>query len=167
MHRPSSMSEARATSYVIVPIDPHAHQFEIRCTVAAPDREGQRFRLPTWVPGSYLIREFARHFVTVHAESNGTQVGIAKEAKDLWRAASSAGPLTVIARVYAFDLSVRAAYLDATRGYFNGACVFLCPEGRGDEACKVDIVAPEGAAYSRWRVATTLPRAGAAPWGFG
>ena len=139
----------------------------MRCTVADPDPAGQRFRLPTWIPGSYLIREFARHFVSVRAEANGAAVTIAKEAKDLWRAAPCTGPLTVVADVYAFDFSVRTAYLDALRGYFNGPSVFLCPEGRADAPCEVEIVAPEGAAFRNWRVATTLPRAGAAPWAFG
>ena len=61
----------------------------------------------------------------------------------------------------------RAAYLDGLRGYFNGASVFLCPEGRADAPCEVEIVAPDGPALRAWRVATTLPSAGAAPWGFG
>ena len=135
------------TRYRIVPRDPHAHRFEVRCTVADPDPAGQRFRLPSWIPGSYLIREFARHFVSVRAEANGSPVTIAKEAKDLWRAAPCAGPLTVVADVYAFDFSVRAAYLDALRGYFNGPSVFLCPEGRAEAPCEVEIVAPDGAAF--------------------
>ncbi len=108
-----------------------------------PIPTGQRFRLPAWIPGSYLIREFARHFVHVRAEAGGQPVVIDKEAKDLWRAAPCVGPLTVIAHVYAFDLSVRAAYLDATRAYFNGAVVFLCPEGRADRRCEV-VARPAG-----------------------
>jgi predicted metalloprotease with PDZ domain len=156
-----------ATRYRITPIDPHAHLFEVSCAVVDPDTAGQRFRLPSWIPGSYLIREFARHFVTVRAECNGLPVAIAKEAKDLWRAAPCTGVLTVIARVYAFDLSVRTAYLDATRAYFNGPCLFLCPEGRADAPCEVVIFPPPGEIGSAWRVATTLPRAGAVPWGFG
>ncbi len=156
-----------ATRYSIVPLDPHAHLFEVACTLADPDPAGQRFRLPAWIPGSYLIREFARHFVIVRAYSGATEVVIAKEAKDVWRAAPTPGPLTVTAMVYAFDLSVRGAYLDASRAYFNGPCVFLCPEGREHEACVVEIEPPAGAAYARWRVATTLPRDGAARWGFG
>jgi predicted metalloprotease with PDZ domain len=161
------LKSQRATRYRIVPRDPHAHLFEVRCTVDDPDPGGQEFRLPSWIPGSYLIREFARQFVTVRAEANGAAVAIEKRAKDLWRAAPVAGPLTVVADVYAFDLSVRSAYLDAARGYFNGPSVFLCPEGRAGAPCEVEIVAPEGAAYAAWRVATTLPRAGAAPWDFG
>ncbi len=153
------------TRYRIAVRDPHAHLFEVACTVDAPAADGQRFRLPAWIPGSYLIREFARHFVGVRAECAGQPVAITKEAKDTWRAAPCAGPLTVIADVYAYDLSVRAAYLDGARAYFNGSSVFLCPEGREAVACSVEIVEPGG--RRGWRVATTLPTAGALQWGFG
>jgi predicted metalloprotease with PDZ domain len=44
--------------YRIRPSRPEAHVFEVRCTVAAPDPDGQRFSLPAWIPGSYMIREF-------------------------------------------------------------------------------------------------------------
>jgi predicted metalloprotease with PDZ domain len=165
---PSSTPPAPApTRYRIAPLDAHAHLYEVAVTVDAPDRAGQRFSLPTWIPGSYLIREFARHFVAVRADAGGTPVALAKTAKNEWQAAPCAGPLTLTAHVYAFDLSVRAAYLDATRGYFNGPCVFLCPAGRERAPCVVDIAQPQGAAFAGWRVATTLPRAGAPPYGFG
>ena len=148
---------ATVVHYRIEPKDPHAHLFETSCTVDAPDPEGQRFRLPTWVPGSYLIREFARHFVAVRAHGPAGAVAIVKDAKDTWRAAPCAGPLTVVATVYAFDLSVRAAYLDALRAYFNGAAVFLCPEGLQHARCELAIAAPSGTIGHGWRVATTLP----------
>jgi predicted metalloprotease with PDZ domain len=53
--------------YRIVPRDPHAHLFAVDCTIDDPARDGQRFALPAWIPGSYLIREFARHVVTIRA----------------------------------------------------------------------------------------------------
>ncbi|MEO8344428.1 MAG: PDZ domain-containing protein [Betaproteobacteria bacterium] len=154
------------TQYRIVPLDPNAHLYEVSVTVVDPDPAGQCFRLPSWIPGSYLIREFARHFVLVRAEAESGEIRITKEAKDVWRAAPCFGPLTVVAQVYAFDLSVRGAYLDATRGYFNGATVFLCPVGREEAPCTVDI-APPDAAFGEWKVATTLPAVAAAPYGFG
>jgi predicted metalloprotease with PDZ domain len=154
------------TQYHIVPLDPHAHLYQVSVTVVDPDPAGQRFRLPAWVPGSYLIREFARHFVSVRAEAESGEITITKEAKDVWRAAPCFGPLTVVAHVYAFDLSVRAAYLDNTRGYFNGGTVFLCPVGREDVPCTVDIAPPDGG-FGDWRVATTLPVTAAPPFGFG
>ena len=155
------------TRYRIVPFDPHAHLYEVSVTIDDPLPAGHRFSLPTWVPGSYLIREFARHFLRVTATSNGEPLGIEKVDKSTWRTAPAPGPITVVAHVYAFDLSVRGAYLDQTRGYFNGACVFLLPEGRERAPCVVDVARPDGAGYAAWRVATTLARDGAAYRGFG
>jgi len=37
--------------YRITPVDPHAHLFEVACTVDDPDPQGQRFTLPTWEIG--------------------------------------------------------------------------------------------------------------------
>src|SRR5574337_328700 len=153
-----------AVHYRIAVADARAHRFEVRCTVAQPDPAGQRFLLPTWIPGSYLIREFARHFVEVRAERDGVAVPIVKEAKDVWRVAAGAsagagaGVVTVTAQVFAFDPSVRGAYLDTSRGFFNGACVFLCPEGLEAAPCTLDIVAPTDPAAADWRVATTFGR---------
>src|SRR3982074_31149 len=92
------------TRYRIVPCNPHAHLFEVSCTVADPDPAGQAFRLPAWIPGSYLIREFARHSVAVRAECRGVGVEVRKTARDVWQVAPCAGPLTVTAEIYAHDL---------------------------------------------------------------
>jgi predicted metalloprotease with PDZ domain len=99
--------------------------------------------------------------------AGGAPVAIEKTDKSTWRAAPGSGTVTVVAQVYAFDLSVRAAYLDQARGYFNGPSLFLLPEGREDAPCIVDIAPPEGPAYAAWRVATTLATDGAALHGFG
>ncbi len=164
---PIAAPSSPATRYRIAPLDPHAHLYEVRVTVDTPDRAGQKFVLPTWIPGSYLIREFARHFVTVRGEGAEGAVAMRKVAKDTWQADPCAGPLTLVAHVYAFDLSVRAAYLDATRGYFNGPSVFPCPVGHEHARCVVDIAAPADGSGRDWRVATTLARAGADEHGFG
>jgi predicted metalloprotease with PDZ domain len=155
------------TRYRIVPSDPNAHLFEVRCTVADPDPAGQAFRLPAWSPGSYLIREFARHFVSVRAECDGRPVAVRKIGKDAWLADRCSGALTLAAEVYAFDPSVRAAYLDTTRAFFNGPSVFVWPVGREDRPCELEILPPAGEAYRAWRVATAMPRHGAEPFGFG
>lgn len=142
--------------YRIFPKSPEAHLFEVSVTTAEPEASGQRFALPAWTPGSYLIREFARHFITVKASSRGRPVRIAKEDKHTWRAAPCAGPLTVTAEVYAWDLSVRGAHLDTTHGFFNGPCVFLRVLGQEDRPCELEIVPPRGARYRTWRVATAM-----------
>lgn len=158
----------RAIRYEIVPLNPDAHLFQVKCVVDDASTAGQRFRLPAWIPGSHLIREFARNVVEVRAETaDGKPLPIRKESKDVWRADPTAGAITVVALVYANDLSVRTAYLDRTRGYFNGPSVFLFPEGFEDASCTVTIQPPAGSAFKTWRVASTLTPDGANARGFG
>ena len=153
--------------YRIRPLDPDAHLFEVELTLDTPASGGQRLALPAWIPGSYMIREFARHVVRIEARSRGRRVAIAKVDKHTWQAAACRGPLEVKYRVYAWDLSVRAAHLDRSHGFFNGTSVFLRALGFEQAPCEVEIAPPEGGAYLGWRVATTLERAGAPPHGFG
>jgi predicted metalloprotease with PDZ domain len=154
-------------AYRIAPADPHAHLFDVTLTIANPSRDGQVLSLPAWIPGSYMIREFARNVVSIAARSGRRPVRLDKLDKHTWRAAPVRGPLVVEYRVYAWDLSVRAAHLDATHGFFNGTSVFLRVEGRQDRPCTVDIGPPPGASFQDWTVATTLPEAGARRHGFG
>src|SRR5690242_1266 len=153
--------------YTIVPERPEAHLYRVTCTVADPDSSGQRFALPAWIPGSYLIRDFARHVVSVRAESRGKPLAIEKLDKHTWRAQPAAGPLTLTCEIYARDPSVRGANLDTTHAFFNGACVFPRALGREGEQCGLEILRPGGGRYRNWRVATAMPGKDARPWGFG
>jgi len=157
----------RPIRYTIVPARPEAHLYRVTCTVEDPDPSGQRFALPAWIPGSYMIREFARHVVSIRAESRGKPAALEKLDKHTWRARPAAGPLTVSCEVYAWELSVRDAHLDTTHAFFNGACVFLRVLGRESAPCELEILPPGGARYRNWRLATAMPRKGARPYGFG
>lgn len=147
---------ASAILYAIRPLNPAAHLFEVRCTVRDPDPAGQRFALPAWIPGSYLIRDFARHVVAIDAQADGRPLALTKIDKHTWQAAPTAGSLSVRCEVYAWDLSVRGAHLDSTHAFFNGSSVFLRVLGREHVPCRVDIATPAGPAYRAWRVATAL-----------
>jgi predicted metalloprotease with PDZ domain len=155
--------------YTIVPKQPAAHLFEVTVTVDDPDPAGQRFMLPVWIPGSYMVREFARNIVTLRALNDaGRKVRIEKTDKHTWQAAPVKGALTLRYEVYAWDMSVRAAHLDDTTGFFNGTSTFLSPLGHEHAPCVVDIQKPDGPAYRNWRVATALPEArGTKRYGFG
>lgn len=143
--------------YTIRPYDLALHLFEVTLTVSHPDPEGQVLSLPAWIPGSYMIREFARHIVQIRAEADGRKVRLTKLDKHSWRAARCKGELSITYQVYAWDLSVRAAHLDQTHGFFNGTSVFLQVDGKELLPHVVDIQPPEGEAYAGWRVATSLP----------
>jgi predicted metalloprotease with PDZ domain len=152
--------------YTITPSNPHAHLFTVSMQVDAPAPEGQRLRMPAWIPGSYMIRDFAKNIVRIEASSRGKPVRLTKEDKDTWRAAPCKGPLEVNIEVYAWDLSVRTAHLDATHGFFNGSSMFLEALGHTDSPIEVTLRPPPDVAD--WRVATALPRSkGTSAHGFG
>lgn len=166
MKKPSQKKQ-NAIHYTIVPKDLAGHLFNVTVTVANPDPDGQTFALPAWIPGSYMIREFARNIVRIRADSGGQPLALTKLDKHSWRAAPVAGPLTLHYEVYAWDLSVRAAHLDQTHGFFNGTSVFLRVVGQESLVHQVDIQRPADPAAKTWRVATAMPEAGAKRYGFG
>lgn len=112
--------------------------------------------LPVWIPGSYMVREFARNIVSIAAHAACEPVAIEKQDKCTWVCAPTQGPLTVTYEVYAWDLSVRAANLDQTHGFFNGTSVFLLAEGFRDAPCEIEIVRPVGHQYAKWQVGSAL-----------
>jgi predicted metalloprotease with PDZ domain len=153
--------------YRVRAAEPAAHYFDISLQVTGPDPAGQRLTLPAWIPGSYMIRDFARNIVTIRAASDGQAVRLQKLDKQTWLAPPVAGELAVEYRVYAWDLSVRAAHLDQTHGYFNGPSLFLRVVGQEGCACDVELLKSDDPATARWRVATTLPALATDPAGFG
>jgi predicted metalloprotease with PDZ domain len=172
----SSQSSASSAQirYSIVAHDPAAHMFTVTLTVDRPAADGQLFVLPAWIPGSYMVREFARHIVEIQAHSAASagsgrakKIPLTKRDKHSWQAAPCDGPLTLTYQVYAWDLSVRAAHLDQTHGFFNGASVFLRVIGQEQSPHIVDIQPPAGAAFKSWRVATAMPELKAKRYGFG
>ena len=156
-----------AVHYSIVPKDLVAHLFAVTVTVDRPDVNGQIFTLPAWIPGSYMIREFARHIVQISAMSGGEKIALTKRDKHTWRAAPCVNSLTLSYEVYAWDLSVRAAHLDQTHGFFNGSSVFLCVAGQEHLPHHVDLRNSDDPACKTWQVATALQELDAKRYGFG
>ena len=156
-----------ALRYRIRPKDPAAHLFEVSLTVAKPDPSGQVFAMPAWIPGSYMIRDYARHVVGIRAESDGLAVKLRKLDKSRWQAEPSQRPLTVVAEIFAYDPSVRGAHLDTTHAYFNGPCVFLQAVDQDDVRCELEVLPPDENVGQDWRVATSMRRKQAERYGFG
>jgi len=158
---------AAAHSYRISPKDPAAHLFEVVVTVAEPDPDGQVFAMPAWIPGSYMIRDYAKHVVAVRAESDGRDVAVEKLDKSRWRTGKTTRELTLTLEIFAHDPSVRGAHLDAGHAFFNGTCVFPAVVGQEDLACRVEIAPPEAPFGKGWRVATSMRRDTAEEYEFG
>ncbi|MDR2248167.1 M61 family peptidase [Acinetobacter sp.] len=120
-------------------------QHLVHVTIRFLANPNQELWLPTWIPGSYLIREFAKHIEAVKAyDEAGRMLNIKKTEKNRWRLFNTDHELiTVEYDVYAYDLSVRGAYVDQTRLYINPACVCLGLEGQEQSACELEIFLPE------------------------
>ncbi len=133
--------------------DTHAHVFHIRLTVPQPAPQ-QRVSLPVWIPGSYMVREFSRHLHALQARQGSTALPVTQIDKSTWEIdCEGRGALILTYSVYAFDPSVRAAFLGTQRGFFNGTSLCLRVQGHDAEPHQVRLTElPAG-----WEVATALP----------
>ncbi|NCP65291.1 MAG: M61 family metallopeptidase [Paraglaciecola sp.] len=133
------------------------HLFTITLNIDKGAHDGQVLRLPAWIPGSYMIRDFAKHIVNLRAQTaHGQPLTVEKIDKQSWRIAPSADPLQVEYSVYAYDLSVRGAYINDLYSFFNGTNVFLEVLGQSHQPCTLSITAPT--AYGQdWQLATAMP----------
>lgn len=120
-------------------------QHLVHVTIRFLANPNQELWLPTWIPGSYLIREFSKHIESVKAyDEAGRMLDIKKTSKNRWRLFNTDHELmTIEYDVYAYDLSVRGAYVDQTRLYINPACVCLALEGQEQSACEIEVFLPD------------------------
>ncbi|MCH8958239.1 MAG: M61 family metallopeptidase [Proteobacteria bacterium] len=144
-----------AVLYRIGAARPNAHLFDVELEISKPDAKGQQLSLPAWVPGSYMIRDFARHITSLAAHSGADSVIVRKLDKSTWQCAPVNGPLIVRYQVYAKDRSVRGAHLDSRHGFFDGSNIFLRVHGQEERPSGISIAPPSGDT-GRWRLATGL-----------
>jgi len=150
--------------YKILPQNLTSHLFNVELSFATQVGKTYHLSLPAWLPGSYMIRDFAKNIIEIRAygnESTNVQVILNKTNKQTWQFIATDSETTVNYQIFAFDLSVRTAYLDSQRGFFNGSSTFLQVEELPDEPCQLTISLPQELTEkcNNWRVATGLPRA--------
>jgi predicted metalloprotease with PDZ domain len=151
--------------YRVEAADPAAHLFHVTLTIPQP-QSGQRVSLPAWIPGSYLVREFSRHLQKLSARQDGKPVAIHQQDKATWQVdCMPSSALVLNYEVYAFDNSVRTAWLDSQRGFFNGTSLCLRVHGQAQEPHELELVAPR--AYPHWEAATGLEPLKTGKRGFG
>ena len=151
--------------YRIEPADLHAHLFHVTLTIAQPAAQ-QRVALPVWIPGSYMVREFAKNLQNLRATQGRRSVLVQQLDKATWQVDATPGkPLVLSYAVYALDNSVRTAWLDASRGFFNGTS--LCLQVAGQETLPHALELMSTRATATWHVATGLPAVATNTRGFG
>ncbi|MEJ5989675.1 peptidase M61 [Ramlibacter sp. PS3R-8] len=151
--------------YRVEAADPSAHLYQVTLTIPQP-QSAQRVSLPAWIPGSYMVREFARHLQKLTARQDGRPVAVHQKDKATWQVECvPSSPLVLTYEVYAFDNSVRTAWLDAQRGFFNGTSLCLRVHGQAQEPHELELVAPRD--YPHWEAATGLEPLKTGKRGFG
>ncbi|WP_295501642.1 peptidase M61 [Limnohabitans sp. Rim8] len=143
-----------AIHYTVEAADLHAHLFKITLTVPQPAAQ-QTVSLPVWIPGSYLVREFSKNLQNLSAKQGRRSLPTQQQDKCSWTiACKSDQPLVLSYEVYAFDNSVRTAWLDSQRGFFNGTS--LCLRVHGQEHAPHQLQLTPVKNQPAWQAATGL-----------
>jgi predicted metalloprotease with PDZ domain len=141
--------------YKIQPLSLSEHIFSISINVPSNDCQSLHFSLPAWIPGSYMIRDFARNIHQISAkDENGAELSIVQTDKQSWEVINEGKAIQVDYLVYAFDLSVRGAYLFDEYAFFNGTSTFL--EIKELRAVPISLFITNNQVENNWRIACSL-----------
>ena len=155
--------------YLVEVADLHAHLYGVTLTIAQPSAQ-QRVSLPVWIAGSYMVREFSKQLLSISARQGTRAVAVQQIDKCTWDIdCTNDAPLTLHYQVHAHDDSVRTAWLDAQRGFFNGTSLCLQVQGQSDVPHLLELVSPEAPHphTANWQVATGLQAVKTNRQGFG
>ena len=111
--------------------EPQAHYAEVEMNMSGIATKNYiDVKMPVWTPGSYLVREFAKSVEGFGATAGGKAIKVEKVTKNTWRVYNAkANAVKINYRVYAFEISVRTAFIDASHAFLSSANIFMYPAG--------------------------------------
>ena len=132
--------------------EPQAHYAEVQMDISGiATKNYVDVKMPAWTPGSYLIREFAKSVEDFGATVAGKTVKSEKVSKNTWRVYNGkANAVKINYRVYAFEISVRTAFIDASHAFLSSANIFMFPAGMIKSPSTVKIIP-----FSTWSKVST------------
>jgi len=161
--KPSKTTPAEAKpvlpqiGYKVSMSKPWTHLLEVEMTVQWEQMpEKLELKMPVWTPGSYLIREYARHVQGLSAKgSTGADLAFRKINKNTWQIDAKGNTQIVVNyMVYANELTVRTNELNDEHAFWNNGATLMYVKGQLAVPATV-AVNP----YGNWKVATGLSRA--------
>ncbi|MEC3878702.1 M61 family metallopeptidase [Parapedobacter sp. 10938] len=122
--------------------EPQAHYAEIKMEISDLRKDHIDVKMPVWTPGSYLVREYARHVEGVEAcDANGDLLGVEKIDKNTWRIQSDKANKVVFSyRIYGFEVSVRTNFIDDSHAFLSPAATFMYVDGMIDHPVDVTVI---------------------------
>ena len=122
-------------AHYIVQIDkPEHNHVKVTLKLTRPkDKDTVRVFLPSWSPGSYLLREYARHIRWFEAsQENGEVLFHTQLAKGIWEIDWSKSDLKtpsdafeISYDIYGKELTVRTIHIDASHAYLHGPAYLM------------------------------------------
>ena len=137
--------------------DAHKHLFNVTIHIPKHPTAVLHLSLPSWIPGSYMIRDFSKSIINLTAKANDNPLNITLIDKQNWSIITNGKECRIEYQVYAFDSSVRTAFLDQNRAFFNGTSLFIAVNEFENEPHHVELITPSF--KNNWKVATGLKRA--------
>jgi predicted metalloprotease with PDZ domain len=153
----TEVKDAPTIAFTVSMSKPHTHMLEVAIDIKRTSTDVPQedlFLMPVWTPGSYLIREFARHVQDFSVQDNhGKPLQWEKTNKNSWRIVTAgAREYRVNYRVYANSLSARTNELNSDHAFWTNAALLMYLDGWLSSPSTLQILSPEP-----WKIATGLP----------
>lgn len=148
-------------AYTVSMSKPWTHLLEVEARIKWQQMPDQaEVMMPVWTPGSYLVREYARHVQDFAAKGgDGNPLTWQKTNKNTWQIGSKGQKeIAVSYRVYANELTVRTNELNSDHAFWNNGALLMYPKGQLGTGSTVTVNP-----YGDWKVATGLPKVDSQP----
>ena len=139
--------------------DASAHYMDVEMVVPTERAKELNLFLPTWTPGSYLVREYSRNIISLEATASGSSLEVTKTSKNRWTVESEGvASVTVNYRLFCREINVRNNWVESDFAVVNGAPTFITVVDQYERPYLVTVELPAG-----WETtASPLPSAGSA-----
>ncbi len=138
--------------YTIIP-NINSHIYNVKLSFVATS-ESHVLKLPVWIPGSYMVREFSKNIVSINTVQVSHQ--LVQLDKNTWEISNLIpnSDVNIVYNVYAYEFGIRSAFLDFTRGYFNNTSLCLYVDGKENLQHSITI----NELLENWQIATGLDK---------
>ena len=155
----NSQTAAPEIRYTVSMSKPWTHLLEVEMRLKWSSAVNNfELKMPVWTPGSYLVREYARHVQDFAAKNAaGSSLQWEKINKNTWRVRGGNSREVVVSyRVYSNELTVRTNELNDEHAFWNNGALLMFPAGHLNAPSTVTVTP-----FGNWKVATGLPRVAA------
>lgn len=125
--------------------DAARHYVDVEASYPTGGQRRIELMMAVWTPGSYLVREYARHVEAVEVMAPAGTATPVKTRKNRWAIdTGGAARVSIRYRVYGREMSVRTNWVETRFALLNGAPTFLTLVGGQQRPHVVSLELPQG-----------------------